>query len=68
MPASLPTLAELLRATHDAAYKAGYDCAVNGPNEKNTHFEYFGTRSLTNAWENGKRDGEAAVLREGDSW
>jgi hypothetical protein len=39
-------------------YMAGYDCGLNGANEKNCHFGWFATQAHTTAWEHGKADGE----------
>jgi len=41
------------------AYRMGYDCGKNGPNETNCHFGIFGKKEHTRAWERGKADGEA---------
>lgn len=45
------------------AYKAGFDCGTNGPNEQNCHFTIFATRENTKEWERGKKDGEVAAER-----
>lgn len=47
----------LARAARRAAYSAGYDCGVRGPNVNNYH---FATPEHTALWEDGKRTGEAA--------
>jgi hypothetical protein len=40
------------------SYEAGYDCAVNGANIKNSHFYFFGTHERTKAWEQGNANGK----------
>lgn len=45
-------------ASADAAYKAGYDCGLNGANTTNCHFSLFATIELMKAWSDGKEDGE----------
>ncbi len=40
------------------AYKMGFDCGVNGPNQTNCHFTIFCCPENTRAWEAGKRDAE----------
>ncbi|MFA5424828.1 MAG: hypothetical protein WC374_13320 [Phycisphaerae bacterium] len=39
-----------------AAYRAGMDCAKNGPNCDNSHYTYFATPELRKAWEAGKHE------------
>jgi hypothetical protein len=48
-------------------YLAGYDCGLNGANEKNCHFGWFSTVAHTRAWEHGKADGDAASRARGES-
>mgnify|MGYP001812422789 CR=1 FL=1 len=48
----------LLDKSSDEAYKAGYDCGLNGFSETNTHFSFFCSRENSEAWEHGKRDAE----------
>jgi ribosome modulation factor len=55
---SAPTI--YASAVKQHAYAAGYDCGLNGGNTTNCHFSLFSTRELTEAWEHGKRDGDAA--------
>lgn len=43
------------RPTEEEAEIAGYDAGTNGSNTTNTHFRFFGSRELTDAWERGKR-------------
>jgi hypothetical protein len=40
-------------------YNAGKDAGINGPNSTNCHFRLFSSREQTEAWERGKRDGDA---------
>lgn len=40
------------------AYRAGFDCGLNGANEKNCHFAIFSSKENTLEWERGKRNGE----------
>jgi hypothetical protein len=47
--------------TKDRAYLMGLDCGKNGPNEVNCHFSLFATPELTQEWERGKRNGDAAA-------
>ena len=47
-------------------YDAGYDCAKNGANLGNCHFNLFATPALTKAWEDGKRAAEVAIDNEDD--
>lgn len=37
------------------AVAMGYDCGINGADEKNCHFSLFTTSELTKAWEQGKK-------------
>ena len=46
----------------DAAYKAGYDSAVNGPNQTNCNFRFFATPQLTASWETGRAYGNAGKV------
>jgi hypothetical protein len=39
------------------AYEAGCDCHRNGPNLVNTHYTWFATPEMKEAWERGKLDG-----------
>ena len=38
------------------AYKAGYNCAVVGPNPTNCNFTLFSSREATKMWEAGNQD------------
>lgn len=40
------------------AYLAGYSCGNKTPDSSNCHFKYFETQELTNAWTQGKKQGE----------
>lgn len=40
----------------EEAYKRGYDCGKNGPNETNCHFGCFASKELMQEWERGKKD------------
>lgn len=42
------------------AYNAGFDAGVNGVNDINTHFSFFGSPELSKQWNMGKKDGETA--------
>ena len=42
----------------EEAYKAGYDCGLNGANIENCHFSYFTTRELMLEHSRGTKDGE----------
>lgn len=61
--AILNAASEELRSRNDA-YDAGYDCALNGANDKNCHFGWFSSPSFTREWERGKRDGEADARKK----
>ena len=39
-------------------FTMGYDCGVNGADEKNCHFSLFSSPANTKAWEAGKRQAE----------
>lgn len=41
--------------TEEDAFNAGRDAGVNGVNDRNCHFRYFGSPALTAAWERGKK-------------
>jgi len=41
--------------TPDASEAAGRDAAINGANTANTHFKYFLTIELAEAWLRGKK-------------
>lgn len=41
---------------------AGFDAGMNGSNEENTHFSFFGTPEETKAWEAGKKRGEQSKV------
>jgi hypothetical protein len=43
-----------------AAFVAGKDCVLSGPNTSNCHFRHFATPQQTRAWEQGKAEGDAA--------
>jgi ribosome modulation factor len=43
-----------------AAYDAGYEAGVDGPNPMNCHSVIFSTPEMTKAWEQGKADGDRA--------
>jgi hypothetical protein len=43
------------RVTEEQAFDAGRDAGLNGVNENNCHFRYFGSPALTSAWERGKK-------------
>jgi hypothetical protein len=43
------------RVTEEDAFNAGRDAGLNGVNETNCHFRYFGSPALTGAWERGKK-------------
>jgi ribosome modulation factor len=40
------------------AYAIGYDCGMNGADEKNCHFSIFSSQENTKAWEAGKKQAE----------
>jgi len=46
------------------AYKMGFDCGVNGPNQKNCHFSLFSSPQGTREWEEGKQDAEEGLQRK----
>ena len=46
------------RHNEDSAYVAGYDCGMNGADDKNCHFSIFSSPENTMAWEKGKREAE----------
>lgn len=58
---SVEQLTAMHPKTEDEAFRAGYDCAVNGADTVNCHFRFFATPDLTRAWENGKRRGEEST-------
>jgi hypothetical protein len=41
------------RTPEQAAFEAGRDCAINGPNTRNCHYLHFATPEMTIAWERG---------------
>lgn len=49
---SLPT------AKEKVCYTMGYDCGLNGADEKNCHFSLFSSLENTKAWEAGKTQAE----------
>ena len=51
------------QSSEPEAYKAGFDCGVNGANISNCHFRFFATREMTSEWERGKRDAGSAKAR-----
>jgi ribosome modulation factor len=50
--ADLPTRDEKL------CFAMGYDCGMNGADEKNCHFSLFSSPANTKAWEAGKAQAE----------
>ena len=44
-----------MRVTEEDAFNAGRDAGLNGVNDTNCHFKYFGSPALTAAWERGKK-------------
>lgn len=51
----LEGLVKQQRVTEEDAFNAGRDAGLNGVNEENCHFRYFGSPALTAAWERGKK-------------
>ncbi len=45
----------LKQTTRDEAWRMGRDCALNGPNDENSHFRFFTTPQLTQAWTEGRQ-------------
>ena len=45
--------------TKEEAYKAGYDCGLNGATTENCHFSYFATRELMLEHTRGVKDSES---------
>lgn len=53
-----------------AAQQAGYNCALYGANKVNSHFSWFLSPTLLDAWERGNKAGTAvkeAKIREEES-
>jgi len=46
------------------AFAMGYDCEVNGPNERNCHFSLFAKPEYTKAWEDGKKQAQTEANRQ----
>lgn len=42
-------------------YAAGFDSAVNGANEMNCDFRWFGSQESTREWERGHAEGKVKV-------
>jgi len=47
-------LAEIPTANEKICFAMGYDCEMNGADEKNCHFSLFSSPENTKAWESGK--------------
>ena len=47
-------LAEIHTASEKICFAMGYDCEMNGADEKNCHFSLFSSPENTKAWESGK--------------
>jgi hypothetical protein len=47
-------LDELPTSDEKLCFEMGYDCEINGANEKNCHFTLFSSPEKTAAWEAGK--------------
>ena len=64
------TTLELLRklpppASEPEAWSCGVDCALSGPNKKNSHFSIFRTPKRTRQWGAGKEAAEKYLSGEG---
>ena len=47
-------LAEIPTSNEKICFAMGYDCEMNGADEKNCHFSLFSSPEKTKAWESGK--------------
>lgn len=50
------------KRTKKEAYKAGYDCGINGATTKNCHFAFFATKELSESHSKGTKDGKLKQL------
>jgi hypothetical protein len=48
------------RTPEQAAFEAGRDYAIDGPNTRNCHYLHFATPEMTIAWERGRGGSLAA--------
>ena len=47
-------IAEIPKPDEKVCFAMGYDCEMNGADEKNCHFSLFSSPGRTKAWESGK--------------
>lgn len=50
---------DIATSNEKICYAMGYDCGMNGADEKNCHFSLFSSIENTRAWEAGKKQAEA---------